>query len=135
MIVVIDCNVVISAGLKDGLPRRVVEHVLNGCQPVVTADILDEYRGVAWRPKFAAHVGALAALIERIATAAIIVEAARVEHRLPDSDDGMYVGAALAAHAVCIVTGNLKHFPDRPYGEVEVLSPREFATLSHIVWR
>jgi len=130
MIVVIDCNVVISAGLKDGLPRRVVEHVLYRHRPAISGAILDEYRGVALRPKFATHVGTIIALIERIAAAARLVEGdARIDPQLPDADDEMYLAAAFAARAECVITGNLKHFPDRPYGTVAVLSVREFAAL------
>lgn len=133
MIVVIDCNVVISAGLSDGLPRRVIEHVLDAHRPAVSPALLDEYRGVAQRPKFAARAGAIAGLIERIAQAAHVVESsAGMAHALPDVDDEAHVAAAVAARADCVVTGNLKHFPDRPYGDVEVLSVRGFATLAGV---
>ena len=47
---------------------------------------------------------------------------------LPDPDDVHVLAAAIAGHADCIVTANLKHFPDavlRPYG-IEAVHPDDF---------
>lgn len=132
MIVVIDCNVVISAGLTDGLPRRVVEHVLAAHWPVVSPSILEEYRCVARRPKFAARVDVICALIDRIATVALSVEEDGRNFGLTDPDDEVYVVAAATAQADFIVTGNSRHFPDGQYGSARVLTVREFAIIAGI---
>jgi predicted nucleic acid-binding protein len=47
---------------------------------------------------------------------------------LPDPNDTHVLGAAIAAHADCIVTANLRDFPDAmvsPYG-IEVIHPDRF---------
>jgi hypothetical protein len=47
---------------------------------------------------------------------------------LPDPGDVHVLAAALAGHADCIVTTNLRHFPDeilRPYG-IEAIHPDDF---------
>ena len=47
---------------------------------------------------------------------------------LPDRDDVHVLAAAIAGHADCVVTTNLKHFPDavlRPYG-IEAIHPDDF---------
>ena len=45
---------------------------------------------------------------------------------LPHPADGMFVEVAVAARADCIVTGNLRHFPEDRLPGVRVLSPRAF---------
>lgn len=48
--------------------------------------------------------------------------------RLPDPGDVHVLAAALAGHADCIVSTNLRHFPDellRPYG-IEAIHPDDF---------
>lgn len=48
--------------------------------------------------------------------------------QLPDSADVHVLAAAIAGHADCIVTSNLKHFPEEivsPYA-IEVLDPDQF---------
>lgn len=47
---------------------------------------------------------------------------------LPDPDDVHVLAATVAGHADCIVTTNLRHFPDdvlRPYG-IEAIHPGDF---------
>lgn len=52
MKVVIDCNVLISAGLTAGTCRAVIQTALAHCQIVMSPDILSEYQDVVSRPKF-----------------------------------------------------------------------------------
>ena len=53
MRVVIDCNILISAGLTAGTCRSVIQSALAHCQIVMSPDILAEYMDVVSRPKFA----------------------------------------------------------------------------------
>jgi len=48
--------------------------------------------------------------------------------QMPDPDDAHVLAAAIAGHADCIVTVNMRHFPDAvvaPYG-IEVVDPEKF---------
>jgi len=128
MIIVVDCNVVISAGLAGGLPQQLLCSLLANHQLIVTPAILEEYRGVAARPKFAKHTDKLSALIDQIVNVAEQVDDLPSTFSLPDQDDEIYLAAASTAGARYLVTGNIKHFPDSPYGEVEIVSVRDLAT-------
>ena len=44
----------------------------------------------------------------------------------PDEDDVVFLEVALQTSARVVVTGNLKHFPEKARAGVKVVSPREF---------
>ena len=126
MLVVLDCNVIISAGLTSGACRAVVREVLARHRCVLSDAILREYREVAGRPRFAslhAYYGRMIGLLE---AASVIVEPGELSLSLPDSDDEIYLAAALRAGAPLLVTGNTAHFPDGCYGATRVVTPRQF---------
>lgn len=133
MRLVLDCNVVVSAGMSDGFVRHVVRHILDQHEVIVSDRILAEYHRVAAYPKFtpaaAAHISTL---IGQIEASAQITEDGPSTVELPDHSDVIYVTAALESGADALVTGNLKHFPERVYGATDVLSVRAFAELAGI---
>jgi len=45
---------------------------------------------------------------------------------LPDPDDEPFLEVTLANQAVCLVTGNQKHFPAGRCKDAKVISPNEF---------
>jgi len=47
-------------------------------------------------------------------------------HLFPDPDDEPFLEVTLASQAVCLVTGNQKHFPAEQCQGVKVISPIEF---------
>ncbi len=133
MKLVLDCNVLISAAWNPGLSRAVFEYALERHVVIVSPAIIAEYRRVSLYPKFAEKLPILDALIALLMNTAIIVEDRPCPVALPDPDDMAYLAAALHNDAQVIVSGNLKDFPDRPYGAVQVLSVREFATLNGVI--
>jgi predicted nucleic acid-binding protein len=48
---------------------------------------------------------------------------------LPDRDDEPFLEVALAGKAVCLIAGNLGHFPVSLRQGMKILSPGEFLTL------
>ncbi len=125
MKVVLDCNVIISAGQTDGTCRAVIDRVVRYHQIILSAPILSEYIAVAERPRLLPYFYTLKSLIQDISRLAVIVEPANLEFGLHDSDDEVYLATAAAGGAT-LITGNMRDFTESRYGPVDVWSPREF---------
>ena len=131
-LVVLDTNIIISAGIKPGgAPARLVmDWVLDGQLQVVTSpSIIREYREVVRRPKFRCY-GFPPQWLEFL-----IDESLRLPNPAPwalsgpDPKDLPFLALAKVAGA-WLVTGNLKHFPERFRDGVTVLSPADY--LAHL---
>lgn len=123
MLAVVDTNVWVPAHLSlQGAPARLLEQLAKGnLQPVFSTAILDEYRQVLFRPKFAIGHDVLEAFLTTVTEKGRRAEAtAQASPTLPDPTDWPFIATALAA-ACPVVTGNLRHFP--PECGVEVLTP------------
>jgi uncharacterized protein len=129
MKVVLDCNVLISAGLNTGTCRDVFAAVIHSHQCILSKNILGEYVTVARRKHFAKVAANLIDLIRTVSRNAVFVTPEPASLRLPDPKDQIYLDAALAAKADVLITGNKKHFPESAYQGVQVVSPREFLAL------
>lgn len=130
MKVVLDCNVLISAGLNEGTCRSVLSDVVRAHQLILSQAILQEYVTVARRPRFAVAGNTLIGLIKAVSGNAVLVDPDPAAVRLPDPKDQIYLDAAMAAHADVLITGNKKHFPEAAYHGVQIISPREFLELA-----
>ena len=130
MKVVLDCNVLISAGLNAGTCRTVLSDVVGAHQLILSQAILQEYVTVARRPRFAVAGNTLIGLIKAVSGNAVLVDPDPASVRLPDPKDQFYLDAAIAAGADVLITGNKKHFPEAAYYGVQIVSPREFLELA-----
>ncbi|MEI9968219.1 MAG: putative toxin-antitoxin system toxin component, PIN family [Terracidiphilus sp.] len=125
---VFDTNVLVSAGINPaGAPGRLVlEWVLSGqVQTLVCPWIANEYREVARREKLARYGFPPRWWEFLIATSLELPDPRPWLHSLPDPKDAPFLALAHAAGA-WLVTGNLKHFPERFSGGVTVISPGEY---------
>lgn len=129
MRVVIDCNVLISAGLTAGTCRAVIQTSLAHCQIVMSPDILAEYQDVVSRPKFARVRDKLEGFMLDMARVAEFVYPEPMAYPLPDPKDVTYLLAALASGAKYLVTGNGNDFPAEVCVGVEVVTPVAFLQL------
>lgn len=127
-LVVLNTNVLISAGINPaGTPGRLIlEWVLNGqVQSLICPWIANEYREVARREKLV-HYGFPPKWLEFLIAASFeLPDPGSWPERLPDPKDAPFLALAHVAGA-WLVTGNLKHFPERFRGGVRVLSPAEY---------
>lgn len=130
MKVVIDCNVLISAGLTAGTCRAVIQTALAHCRIVMSPDILAEYQDVVSRPKFARVYDKLDGFMLDMARVAEFVYPEPMHYPLPDPKDLPYLLAALASGAKYLVTGNSNDFPADVCTGVDVLTPAAFIQLN-----
>jgi uncharacterized protein len=127
MRIVVDTNVIVSALVFGGLPRRVFEMVESGrCEFCYSAEIENETRRVL-RDKFGwdeqrleRYLPVLWGLGERV-TPRLRVNAVR-----EDPDDNRILECALAAGADMIVSGDGHLLKLTAFEGITILAPREF---------
>ena len=96
-LVVLDTNVIVSAGLKlDSVPYRLVMGwVFAGqVQAVTSAAVIREYREVLWRPKFTRHGFPPDWIEGLIETSLQLPDPAAWPLELPDAADSVFLALA-----------------------------------------
>ena len=128
-LVVLDTDILVSAGLTQGPPARMVDLALRReLAMILCPGILREYLEVMHRPKFE-KAGFPPGWLDRLLglAARLPLDPPAWLLPLPDPKDAVFLGLAKVAGAA-LVTGNLKHFPADVRQGVEVFSPQEFVT-------
>ncbi len=129
-LVVLDTNVIVSAGIKPGSAPAtlIMDWVLDGQIQVVTSPgIVEEYREVARRGKFRRYGFPPPWLEFLIDESLRLPDPTAWPLRGPDPSDMPFLALANESGA-WLVTGNLKHFPKALRGDVKVLSPGDYLT-------
>jgi putative PIN family toxin of toxin-antitoxin system len=132
-LVVLDTNVIVSAGIKrDGAPGLLITNwVLDGLVLAVTCpSIMTEYLEVAGRSKFLAYDFPPQWLELLIDESLHLPNPEPEPYSLPDPKDAPFLALARASGA-WLVTGNLTHFPAKSRAGVTVLSPADY--LAHLL--
>jgi putative PIN family toxin of toxin-antitoxin system len=131
MNIVLDTNVLVSGLLSPfGSPGEIVRMVSSG-KLILSFDarILSEYTEVLLRPKFKFDKDKIITLLDYIKSNGQAVASSPLSQSLPDHDDEPFLEVALADKAVCLITGNLGHFPVSLRQGMKILSPGEFLTF------
>ncbi len=128
--VVIDTNVLVSAMLKwNSVPGNVLELTFNGpIIPLLNEAIVKEYREVLSRPKFHLTASIINDVLESIESKGIYVDAEPLEDELPDPKDRVFYEVVMEERKneeAYLVTGNIKHFPTKPF----IVTPREMIDI------
>lgn len=128
MKVVVDTNVIVSGLLAPYGPAGEIVRMVSAGHLILCYDarILAEYAEVLVRPKFPFERHVVADLLAQVRAAGIIVVTVPLRLRLPDPDAEMFLQAALAGGADCLITGNMKHYPAAARQGVKVVTPAEF---------
>lgn len=127
---VIDTNVLVSAMLKwQSVPGSVMEFALEGfIIPVLNKEIVAEYRAVLARPKFGLDDKIIIDIIDSLENVGFYVDAETIDIELPDSKDRVFYEVVMEERKeeeAYFVTGNIKHFPDKPF----IVTPRQMLDI------
>ncbi len=131
--VVLDTNIVISALIGKGNPRRILELIFSYKATVCLSEAtIAEYVDVISRPKFRRYPEfseAAVATLKNLRSMALLVKPARQLDVCLDPDDNKFLELAVEAEAAYLISGNKKHFPAESYKGVRIVSPAEFLNL------
>lgn len=131
--VVIDTNVLVSAMLKfQSVPGQIANEALLGeLIPLLSDEIIAEYREVLARPKFKFDQNIVEILIDGIVDRGIFVDAVPVEEIIPDPKDIVFYEVVMEGrkehNGAYLVTGNIKHFPVKPF----IVTPKEMLDIMY----
>ena len=128
MRIVLDTNVLVSGLLSPfGAPGEIVRMASAGTlQVCYDARILSEYKNVLRRPKFSLDALLTEALLDQVKSCGHSVASKPLDKPLPDPNDEPFLEVAIAGKAVCLITGNLKHYPQASRQGVNVFPPSVF---------
>lgn len=128
---VIDTNVLVSALLsshENAATVQVVSRLFSGdVIPVFSDDILAEYNEVLRRKKFHFSEDVVRTLLDTITSIGENITPSPSGEVLPDMKDLPFYEVVLEKEAdnAYLITGNIKHFPDKP----NIVTARDFLTI------
>ncbi len=127
---VIDTNVIVSAFLKsNSVPDMVVGYSLkNIIVPLLSQDILKEYREVLSREKFGLDNSIIDDFLNEFSKNSVFIDAQDTGIVLPDMKDIPFFNIVMEKRKTdeaYLVTGNIKHFPREPF----IVTPREMLEI------
>ena len=126
---VIDTNVIASALISkhsDSATVLVLDSIFFGIiTPIYNDGILNEYDSVLRRSKFNFSEERIKRTLETIKAKGIHSETLKSGEILPDPKDLVVYEVALSKEDSFLVTGNIKHFPKKPF----IVTPAEMLTI------
>ena len=129
MRVVFDTNVLFSAFTSAGLCHQIYERALLETEPVISDDLVSELRH-ALSEKTRMESQLIADICEAVADESEIVTPMPLPQRVcRDADDDMVLATAVAGSAEIVVTGDDDLLVLKKYGDIRIVSPRQFLEL------
>jgi len=130
---VLDANIIVSAAVWGGNPRKIIKRAADGLDKLfITDDIVDELEDVLRRPMFGLsteEADLRIAEIEEIGKKVAISPERRITDACRDSDDNTYLECALAAGADYIITGDRDLLDLKEYGGVKIVNARSYLDI------
>lgn len=127
---VLDTNVLVSAILgasRMSIPTKVLKAVTEEkLVPLYNDEIIDEYREVLLRKKFNFDPELIETVLNTIVTDGIYIDRTiSIEEIFPDPNDIVFYEVSLSKEGSYLVTGNIKHFPQKSF----IITPAEMVRL------
>lgn len=127
---VIDTNVLVSALFSisgTSNPSIIIRKIIDGViTPLYNEDILAEYEEVLNRDKFPFRKADIDWLISAFLDYGISLDRTAISDEIfIDKDDIVFYEVALSKEDSFLVTGNIKHFPKKPF----IVTPAEMLTI------
>lgn len=126
---VIDTNVLVSALLtknRHSATYKVLESLLERKMKLLyNDDILKEYKDVLSRPKFRFPIGDVNNIVNFVVEEGLLSTRKHSKEYFPDPKDIVFYEVAISKKNAYLVTGNEKHFPNKPI----VVTPAEFIDI------
>ena len=124
--VILDTNILVSSLLASGPPAVIADLVAeNKIIPFYTDLILKEYWDVLLRDKFGFSLLQVTHLIDDIVRAGFAVKNYSPScFKLSDEDDRVFYDASVHSNAY-LITGNVKHYPQKPF----IVTPAQFLRI------
>ncbi len=126
---VIDTNVLVSAlisGNETSATVDILKKLISGSIiPVYSKEIMEEYSEVLNRKKFGFAKKDTDYLLSTISAYGVLTNPLPTDIILPDKKDLPFYEAAAQHFSAYLITGNLKHFPGKPF----IVSARQMIIL------
>ena len=127
---VIDTNVIVSALFSisgQSNPAAIIRKVVDGTiTPIFNEEILAEYKEVLSRDKFPFRKDDIDWIISIFQEYGIAISQTKIsEETFVDKKDVVFYEVALSKEDSFLVTGNLKHFPKKPF----IVTPTEMVAI------
>jgi len=131
MEIVLDTNVLISAIVFGGKPRKILEAVIRGELTLfLSEDILDELKAVLQRPKFGFPSEVIRTILAELHTiGTIVTPSKRIFAIQEDPDDNRILECAVEGSANYIVSGDTHLLNLRQYQNIRIVSPDEYLVI------
>lgn len=128
MIIVLDTNVVVSGVLNPHSKAATILRLVAEGKIRLAYDlrILSEYREVLYRSRLGLDRGNVDIFLVQIEEEGLLISGMPLKYSLPDPDDEPFLEVAIAAKVAALVTGNKRHFPQKEYEGVRIISPADF---------
>jgi len=130
---VLDANVIVSAAVWGGNPRKIIKRVADGLDKLFIAEyIIDELEDVLRRPIFglsSEEAELRIAEIERLGKKVAASPERRVTGVCRDPDDDIYLECAVSAGADYLITGDRDLLDIKEYGGVKIVNARDYLDI------